>query len=61
MTKLFAALLGLGIAFGPSALSHHKYAPNHAGDKLENGHLSPTENTENTYGSHGKNVPHVHQ
>jgi len=62
MTKLFAALLGLGIAFGSSALSHHKYVPNRAGDKLENGHLCCTRDTETVYCGHGeKNVPHVHQ
>ncbi len=61
MTKLLAALLGLGIAFGSSASSHHQHAPSHVGDKLENGHFGLTENTETNYGSHGKNVPHVHQ
>jgi|TARA_R100000995_G_scaffold62911_1_gene32355 hypothetical protein len=61
MTKLFAALLGLGIAFGSSALSHHKYAPTQSVDMIENGHLITTEKAESQYGSHGKNVPHVHQ
>jgi hypothetical protein len=62
MTKLLAAtFLGVSFAVGSAALSHHKYAPNHEGDKLENAHLTPPENTETTYGSHGKNVPHVHK
>ena len=61
MIKLFAALLGLQAVFALSALSHHKYAPSHEGDKLENGHFGCTRDTETAYGSHGKNVPHVHQ
>jgi hypothetical protein len=62
MIRLAAAtLLGVGLAFGSAALSHHKYVPSTSVDMTENGHLTTTENAESKYGSHGKNVPHVQQ
>jgi|TARA_R100000081_G_C4780009_1_gene150893 hypothetical protein len=54
-------LLGLGLAFGSAALSHHRYVPTQSVDMTENGHLPTTENAESQYGGHGKNVPHVQQ
>jgi len=56
-----AILLGVELAFGSAALSHHKYVPSTSVDMTENGHLTATENAESKYGGHGKNVPHVHQ
>ena len=56
-----AMLLGVELAFGSAALSHHKYVPSTSVDMTENGHLTATENAESKYGGHGKNVPHVHQ
>ena len=62
MIRLAAAtLLGMGLAFGSAALSHHKYVPTTSVDITENGHVTTTENAESKYGSHGKNVPHVQQ
>jgi len=60
--KLVAAtLLGVGLAFGSAALSHHKYVPSTSVDMTENGHVTTTENAESKYGGHGKNVSHVQQ
>ena len=62
MIKLVAAtLLGVGLAFGSAALSHHKYAPSASVDMTENGHLSTSKGAESKYGGHGKNALHVHQ
>ena len=62
MIRLAAAtLLGVGLAFGSAALSHHKYVPTTSVDMTENGHLPTTENAESKYGGHGKNVLHVQQ
>ena len=56
-----ATLLGVGLAFGSAALSHHRYVPSTSVDMTENGHLPTTKNAESKYGGHGKNVPHVQQ
>tara|TARA_R100001509_G_C4873823_1_gene217817 strand:- start:6 stop:188 length:183 start_codon:yes stop_codon:yes gene_type:complete len=60
MAKVFFLAL-LGIALSPAALSHHKYLQAQQDAITENGHLTTTQEPESKYGSHGKNVPHVHQ
>jgi len=58
---LLATLLGVGLAFGSAALSHHRHAITTSVDMTKNGHLSTTKNAESKYGGHGKNALHVHQ